>query len=90
MCGSKIVSLQRVPAHIGSANVTVTGKHSDVQFQVSATVMVNGMENEGERSEVTLDSTVFVPNPSKLFFVPSCISVLIVYTLCRPSSPWQS
>ncbi len=46
--------------------MTVSGSHSNVQFQVSATVIVNGMENEGERSEVTGDSTVFVPNPSKI------------------------
>ena len=46
--------------------MTVSGTHSDVQFQVSAIVVVNGMENEGDRSEVTMDATVFVPNPSKL------------------------
>ena len=46
--------------------MTVSGRHSDVQFQVSATVMINEVENEGERSEVTVDSTVFVPNPSRL------------------------
>lgn len=57
---------QRVPGHIGATNVTVTGTHSDVEFQVSATVIVNEMDNEGERSEVTGDSTVFVPDPSKL------------------------
>ena len=57
---------QRVPGHIGVANITVPGAHSNVQFQVSATVEVDETEDEGERSEITSDSTVFVPSPSTL------------------------
>ena len=57
--------MQKVGGHIGATNITITGTHSDVDFQVSATVIVDGSENEGERSEVTSESTVFVPNPSK-------------------------
>lgn len=60
--------------------MTVSGRHSDVQFQVSATVMINEVENEGERSEVTVDSTVFVPNPSRLQTAQS-ISCYLLYAV---------
>lgn len=57
--------MQKVGGHIGATNITITGTHSDVEFQVSATVIVDGSENEGELSQVASESTVFVPNPSK-------------------------
>lgn len=51
--------------HIGTVNMTVPGSHTDVQFQVSATVEINSVEVEGELSEITSYSTVFVPSPGK-------------------------
>lgn len=66
-CPSQSDSLfQRVPGHIGTVQMNVTGSHSYVEFQVSATIIVDGEEDEGERSPITSDSTVFVPSPSKL------------------------
>lgn len=58
--------------HIGAVNITVDGdvpflSNVDVSFQVSASVEVDGVENEGERSEITSDSTVFVPSASKYY-----------------------
>lgn len=54
--------------------MTVIGSHSYVQFQVSASIVVDGVENEGERSQVTSDSTVFVPTPSEFvnIIIPKC------------------
>ncbi len=60
-----------MPGHIGAVNMTVVGSHSNVHFQVSAVVVVDGVENEGARSEVTEDSTVFVPSPSKSRLIAS-------------------
>ena len=56
---------QKVPGHIGAVNMTIPGNHADVQFQVSATVEVDGVENEGELSEITTESIVFVPSAGK-------------------------
>ncbi len=51
--------------HVGAANISVVGSHSSVQFQVSAVIVVDGVEIEGDKSEITSESTVFVPVASE-------------------------
>ena len=47
----------------GAANITVPAPSFTYVFQVSASNNVNGIENEGDLSEVTANSTVFIPIP---------------------------
>ena len=46
---------------MGAVNISVVGSHSNVYFQVSAVIEVNGVDIEGEKSEITSESTIFVP-----------------------------
>ena len=53
--------MQQVPGHVGAVNITLPSSNV-FQFQVSATARVDGMENEGDLSVLTSNSTVFVPS----------------------------
>ena len=60
--------------------MTVTGSHSNFHFQVSATINVYGVYIEGERSQISQSSTVFVPVDRKsINFI-----IILVLMLCCP------
>ena len=60
------LTLQTYPGHIGAANVTVSNTEVTYTFRVRASNLVNGIQNDGEFSQVTPESTLFVPSLSKL------------------------
>lgn len=57
--------LQTYPGHIGAANVTLSSTGVTYAFRVRASNLVNGIENHGEFSQITPESTLFVPSLSK-------------------------
>ena len=61
-------SLQTYPGHIGAANITVSNTEITYTFQVRASNLVNGIQNHGEFSQVTPESTLFVPFLSMLLY----------------------
>ena len=58
--------MQTYPGHIGAANITVSNTEVSYTFRVRASNLISGVQNHGEFSEVTPESTVFVPAISKL------------------------
>ena len=48
-------------ATVNVGNITVPKVHATYHFLVTATVLTDGVLNEGDHSEVTEDSTLYVP-----------------------------
>ena len=60
---------QTYPGHIGAVNITVRNTEVYYTFRIRASNLVDGIQNYGEFSEVTPESTVFVPAISMLLFL---------------------
>lgn len=52
---------QVFPASATAGNVTIPDADVIYQFQVTATILTAGVLNEGDRSDISPESTVFVP-----------------------------
>lgn len=63
-----MLPLQTYPGHIGAANITMSNFMAQYSFQVRASNLVNGIQNHGELSQVTSESSVFIPSTSELMF----------------------
>lgn len=58
--------MQTYPGYTGAVNITVRNSEVFYMFQVRASNLVNEIQNHGEFSEVTSESTVFVPSGGNL------------------------
>lgn len=80
LCFSAHISIspmQTYQGHIGAANITLRNSEIYYTFQVRASNLVNGFQNHGDFSEVTMESTVFVPSRG-MFLWLSVVSSRII------------
>ena len=64
--------MQVFPGYARAGNITLVDHSVTYQFRVSASVAVDQTFNEGDLSTVTINSTLFVPEPG--------IAAIYVYT----------
>ena len=57
---------QHFPASATAGNVTLTDHSVTYQFQMTASTFLGRVENEGNLSTITPESTVFVPESGNL------------------------
>ena len=57
---------QHFPASATAGNVTLNDYSATYQFQMTASTFLGRVENEGNLSTITPESTVFVPEPGNL------------------------
>jgi hypothetical protein len=61
------IYLQVFPGSAMAGNVTLVDHSVTYQFRVSAAIIASGDINEGELSTITINTTLFVPEPGACF-----------------------
>ena len=56
------------PASARAGNITVVNHSITYEFRVSVSTIFNGMIDDGELSSVTINNTLFIPEPGIINF----------------------